>query len=203
MDLSAINNRPDAGYVEALEQVVMALREQSAAQQALIAQLQSRIEELEQRLRSNSKTSSKPPSSSSQVIRRVIRVFSGTQRWMPYSIAPGRGGRVRCPRRRRIWLRSCRLKFVTACSRPKQRPQTPATSFHCPNLTPIGTFLCAPLRTHHDTPERMPTARNRTQTTLHGCRRRGTREPGLLKTAVLARARTGGSNPSPSATLTL
>src|SRR6516162_1412940 len=46
-----------------LEAIIAALREQNTAQQALIAQLQERIAELERRLGLNSGNSGKPPSS--------------------------------------------------------------------------------------------------------------------------------------------
>jgi hypothetical protein len=51
------------GDPASLEAIIAALREQNTAQQALIAQLQERIAELERRLGLNSGNSGKPPSS--------------------------------------------------------------------------------------------------------------------------------------------
>src|SRR5207342_3154466 len=57
-----------------LEAIIAALREQNAAQQALIAQLQERIAELERRLGLNSGNSGKPPSSDG--LKKPVRVSS-------------------------------------------------------------------------------------------------------------------------------
>src|SRR6516162_6823805 len=55
-----------------LEAIIAALREQNTAQQALIAQLQERIAELERRLGLNSGNSGKPPSSDG--LKKPVRV---------------------------------------------------------------------------------------------------------------------------------
>src|SRR3974390_2394106 len=57
-----------------LEAIIAALREQNTAQQALIAQLQERIAELERRLGLNSGNSGKPPSSDG--LKKPVRVSS-------------------------------------------------------------------------------------------------------------------------------
>src|SRR6516165_10006706 len=57
-----------------LEAIIAALREQATAQQALIAQLQARIAELERRLSLNSSNSGKPPSSDG--LKKTVRVSS-------------------------------------------------------------------------------------------------------------------------------
>src|SRR6202140_2000818 len=51
------------GDPASLEAIIAALREQNTAQQAVIAQLQERVAELERRLGLNSSNSGKPPSS--------------------------------------------------------------------------------------------------------------------------------------------
>src|SRR5207342_2980045 len=61
-----------------LEAIIAALREQNAAQQALIAQLQERIAELERRLGLNSGNSGKPPSSDG--LKKPVRVSSLRER---------------------------------------------------------------------------------------------------------------------------
>src|ERR1700676_5775791 len=62
------------GDPASLEAIIAALREQNTAQQALIAQLQERIAELERRLGLNSSNSSKPPSSDG--LKKPVRVSS-------------------------------------------------------------------------------------------------------------------------------
>jgi transposase len=61
-----------------LEAIIAALREQNTAQQALIAQLQERIAELERRLGLNSGNSGKPPSSDG--LKKPVRVSSLRER---------------------------------------------------------------------------------------------------------------------------
>ena len=61
-----------------LEAIIAALRKQNTAQQALIAQLQERIAELERRLGLNSGNSSKPPSSDG--LKKPVRVSSLRER---------------------------------------------------------------------------------------------------------------------------
>src|SRR6516225_1676403 len=61
-----------------LEAIIAALREQATAQQALIAQLQERIAELERRLGLNSGNSGKPPSSDG--LKKPVRVSSLRER---------------------------------------------------------------------------------------------------------------------------
>src|ERR1700686_3054848 len=61
-----------------LEALIAALREQNPAQQALIAQLQERIAELERRLGLNSDNSGKPPSSDG--LKKPVRVSSLRER---------------------------------------------------------------------------------------------------------------------------
>src|SRR4249919_1336644 len=61
-----------------LEAIIAALREQNAAQQALIAQLQERIADLERRLGLNSSNSGKPPSSDG--LKKPVRVSSLRER---------------------------------------------------------------------------------------------------------------------------
>ena len=62
-----------------LEAIIAALREQNTAQQALIAQLQERIAELERRLGLNSGNSGKPPSSDG-LKKKPVRVSSLRER---------------------------------------------------------------------------------------------------------------------------
>ena len=62
-----------------LEALIAALREQNTAQQALIAQLQERIAELERRLGLNSGNSGKPPSSDG-LKKKPVRVASLRER---------------------------------------------------------------------------------------------------------------------------
>src|SRR6516165_8975132 len=61
-----------------LEAIIAALREQNTAQQALIAQLQERIAELERRVGLNSGNSGKPPSSDG--LKKPVRVSSLRER---------------------------------------------------------------------------------------------------------------------------
>src|ERR1700680_3526898 len=61
-----------------LEAIIAALREQNTAQQALVAQLQERIAELERRLGLNSGNSGKPPSSDG--LKKPVRVSSLRER---------------------------------------------------------------------------------------------------------------------------
>src|SRR5450631_4854396 len=62
------------GDPASLEAIIAALREQNTAQQAVIAQLQERIAELERRLGLNSGNSGKPPSSDG--LKKPVRVSS-------------------------------------------------------------------------------------------------------------------------------
>src|ERR1700730_11522437 len=66
------------GDPASLEAIIAALREQNTAQQALIAQLQERIAELERRLGLNSTNSGKPPSSDG--LKKPARVSSLRER---------------------------------------------------------------------------------------------------------------------------
>src|SRR6202790_5318818 len=66
------------GDPASLEAIIAALREQNTAQQALIAQLQERIAELERRLGLNSDNSGKPPSSDG--LKKPVRVSSLRER---------------------------------------------------------------------------------------------------------------------------
>src|ERR1700750_2063992 len=68
----------DGGDRASLEAIIAALREQNTAQQALIAQLQERIAELERRLGLNSGNSGKPPSSDG--LKKSVRVSSLRER---------------------------------------------------------------------------------------------------------------------------
>src|SRR4249920_609613 len=68
----------DGGDPASLEAIIAALREQNTAQQALIAQLQERIAELERRLGLNSGNSGKPPSSDG--LKKPVRVSSRRER---------------------------------------------------------------------------------------------------------------------------
>src|SRR5260370_14872616 len=66
------------GDPASLEAIIAALREQNTAQQALIAQLQERIAELERRFGLNSGNSGKPPSSDG--LKKPVRVSSLRER---------------------------------------------------------------------------------------------------------------------------
>src|SRR5450631_4496923 len=66
------------GDPASLEAIIAALREQNTAQQAVIAQLQERIAELERRLGLNSGNSGKPPSSDG--LKKPVRVSSLRER---------------------------------------------------------------------------------------------------------------------------
>src|ERR1700732_3462120 len=70
----------DGGDRASLEALIAALREQNTAQQALIAQLQERIAELERRLGLNSGNSGKPPSSDGLKKPVRVRQSAGTVR---------------------------------------------------------------------------------------------------------------------------
>src|ERR1700687_5971180 len=67
------------GDPASLEAIIAALREQNTAQQALIAQLQERIAELERKLGLNSDNSGKPPSSDG-LKKKPVRVSSLRER---------------------------------------------------------------------------------------------------------------------------
>ena len=66
------------GDPASLKAIIAVLREQNTAQQALIAQLQERIAELERRLGLNSGNSGKPPSSDG--LKKPVRVSSLRER---------------------------------------------------------------------------------------------------------------------------
>src|ERR1700730_18541887 len=66
------------GDPASLEAIIAPLREQNTEQQALIAQLQERIAELERRLGLNSSNSGKPPSSDG--LKKPVRVSSLRER---------------------------------------------------------------------------------------------------------------------------
>jgi hypothetical protein len=75
---SAGRSTPDSGRRWRPGWLIAVLREQNTAQQALIAQLQERIAELERRLGLNSGNSGKPPSSDG--LKKPVRVSSLRER---------------------------------------------------------------------------------------------------------------------------
>src|SRR6516225_2982625 len=102
-----------------LEAIIAALREQNTAQQALIAQLQERIAELERRVGLNSGNSGKPPSSDG--LKKPVRVSSLRERCTPYAMP------TICVNSRR-WSRSRRKTGHARCNECCVAPVMPPIS---------------------------------------------------------------------------